>query len=208
MKKYLIICQIKTKNPKINNIYDINNYNNELNVSERLFGYQNKYKEKLDLMRERYSNFTFKPNISKNTNIILNKKKLIQNLKDQIKNNIPDTNRELLLNENEKNQETETKIKNELKDDNNLENMDKNNTENKNETIEPILSTFSNQNNNYNINYNENNNENENTENNDNTYNNDFKIFMNKNEKRKDYNDSNNKNNKKIMDFAYYNNLI
>ena len=58
-------------------------------------------------MRERYSYFTFKPEISKITNIILNKKKLIQNLKEQIKNNIPNPNRELLLNENEKNQESE-----------------------------------------------------------------------------------------------------
>ena len=73
--------------------------------------------------------------------------------------------------------------------------MGKNNTENKNETIEPLLSTFSNQNNyNNNMNYNENDNNSEKNDNiygnnnNINSYNNDFKIFMKKienNEKKK-----------------------
>ena len=72
-----------------------------MNVSERLFGYQNKYREKLDLMRSKYCNFTFKPKISKNTDVILNKKKLILNLKEQIKCNIPYNNRDLIFNQNE-----------------------------------------------------------------------------------------------------------
>lgn len=64
-----------TFQPKINNIY---NNNDNLEVCERLYNYQYKYKENLNSIKNKYSNFTFKPKISENTNIILNKKILLK----------------------------------------------------------------------------------------------------------------------------------
>ena len=194
--------------PKINNINDADD-NNDLNVSERLFRYQNKYKEKLDLMKQNYYNFPFKPIISKNTNNILNKRKLIQNLKEQIKSNISDSNRELFLKKNE-----EEKIYKIPKNKNNiLENCNQNNINNKNEDLNFMLDTASNnmeqqeninQNNNKNL-------ENNNNINNDyyNNYcNNDFQVYFSNNEKNKDNDNNDIKNNKKIMNFDYYNNIL
>jgi hypothetical protein len=58
---------------------------NVSNVSKRLFDYQNKYKEKLEEIKSKYKeDYTFKPEISKNTeSIINNKKKFIEQLKDK-----------------------------------------------------------------------------------------------------------------------------
>ena len=98
--------------PKINNIANISILNNSkggyqstlgdqntTDVSKRLFDYQNKYKEKLEDIRSKYKeNYSFKPEISKNTDIILNNKKkkmeqnkenennLINNIKENYKN--------------------------------------------------------------------------------------------------------------------------
>ena len=200
-----------TFQPKINdNIFEgNNNNNNEINVSERLFGYQNKYKEKLKIKKEKYFNFTFKPAISKNTKMILNKRKLLENLKENIKNNLNESKRGLLLNkkENDKNKEMiEGEIKN---DDNNLEDSKPNEILNNIENIAPIITNFSNI-----INNNEKYVENKGTKrnkfleiklNNINfSKNNDYKTFNKNNSKKIDNKD----NNKKIMDFEYYNNII
>jgi hypothetical protein len=90
-----------TFKPKINNLSTISILNNSKNgqqsiisykaeqnstdVSKRLFDYQNKYKEKLEDIRSRYEqNYSFKPEISKNTDIILsNKKKLMEQIKEK-----------------------------------------------------------------------------------------------------------------------------
>ena len=194
--------------PKINNINDADD-NNDLNVSERLFRYQNKYKEKLDLMKQNYYNFPFKPIISKNTNNILNKRKLIQNLKEQIKSNISDSNRELFLKKNE-----EEKIYKIPKNINNiLENCNQNKISNKNEDLNFMLDTASNNmEQQENINQDNNKNfENNNNINNDyyNNYcNNDFQVYFSNNEKNKDNDNNDIKNNKKIMNFDYYNNIL
>ena len=62
--------------------------NNE-DVSKRLFDYQNKYKEKLEDIRSKYKvSYSFKPEISKNTDTILNnKKKMMEQIKEN-ENNI------------------------------------------------------------------------------------------------------------------------
>ena len=70
------------------------NINNE-DVSKRLFDYQNKYKEKLETIRSKYKkSYPFKPEISKNTDSILNnKQKIMEQIKDNennIINNIQD----------------------------------------------------------------------------------------------------------------------
>ena len=90
-----------TFKPKINNLSTISVLNNSKNgqqsiisykteqnttdVSKRLFDYQNKYKEKLEDIRSKYKeNYSFKPEISKNTDIILsNKKKLMEQIKEK-----------------------------------------------------------------------------------------------------------------------------
>ena len=64
-----------TFQPKINNNIYEGNDNNEIDISESLFGYQNKYKEKLEIKKEKHFNFSFKPAISKNTKMIFNKRK-------------------------------------------------------------------------------------------------------------------------------------
>ena len=56
---------------------------NSADVSKRLFDYQNKYKEKLEEKKSKYKqSYSFKPEISKNTDMILNnKKKMIEQIK-------------------------------------------------------------------------------------------------------------------------------
>ena len=58
---------------------------NSSNVSKRLFDYQNKYKEKLEDIRDKYKeSYSFKPQISKNTDAILtNKKKMMEQMKEE-----------------------------------------------------------------------------------------------------------------------------
>ena len=58
---------------------------NSSNVSKRLFDYQNKYKEKLEDIRDKYKKtYSFKPQISKNTDAILtNKKKMMEQMKEE-----------------------------------------------------------------------------------------------------------------------------
>ena len=196
-----------TFHPKINNISNTN----ELNVSERLFGYQNKYKQKLELMRSKYCNFTFKPKISENTNIILNKRKLIHHLKEEIKNNCSESNLKLLLNEkDEKDNNLIEESKNEENHENNENKLSKFNVNNKkniknneNEMITPVIV---NKIDNYSRNKEKNNLDNKyhRNNNNNNFHLNDFKVFIN-NIKNKD---NNKKKNKKIMDFDYYNNIV
>ena len=60
------------QNSSLNNKIEPNNDD----VSKRLFDYQNKYKEKLEDIRSKYKvSYSFKPEISKNTDSILNNKK-------------------------------------------------------------------------------------------------------------------------------------
>ena len=204
-----------TFQPKINYIDLSHNNSNDMNVSQRLFGYQNKYREKLDLMRSKYCNFTFKPKISKNTDVILNKKKLIQNLKEQIKCNIPYNNRDLIFNQNELCANEEKKIEsNEMSQNNNeiISDINENNELNINKNDNPINNSFSNKVNNNliyiedNIQEKENNNEFNNNNDNYNNYIKDFKQFLNRNDRSRDKDKIN--NNKKIMNFNYYNNFL
>ena len=62
---------------------------NSADVSKRLFDYQNKYKEKLEEKKSKYKkSYSFKPEISKNTDMILNnKKKMMEQIKEN-ENNI------------------------------------------------------------------------------------------------------------------------
>lgn len=211
-----------TFHPKINNIYDLNNNNNELDVSERLFGYHSKYKEKLDLMRGKYCNFTFRPTISKNTDKILSKKKAISNLKEQIKSNIPYSNQvDLLQNEILDNEEKKF-ISNNIYQNNNksLKDINQKKESNNNENNTAIFNTFSNKVNNNRISIEDDKNENEVNKNNinsnivnNNIYINDFKLFLQKNSNGKSKSqsknkDNNKKKNKTIMNFEYYNNIL
>ena len=62
---------------------------NNSDVSKRLFDYQNKYKEKLEEKRSKYKkSYSFKPEISKNTDIILNNKKKMMNQIKENENNL------------------------------------------------------------------------------------------------------------------------
>ena len=62
---------------------------NSADVSKRLFDYQNLYKEKLEEKKSKYKkSYSFKPEISKNTDMILNnKKKMMEQIKEN-ENNI------------------------------------------------------------------------------------------------------------------------
>jgi hypothetical protein len=78
---------------------------NNSNVSKRLFDYQNKYKEKLEGIRSKYKeSYTFKPEISKNTDDILNnKKKIMEQIKENennLINNIQEGNNEYDISNN------------------------------------------------------------------------------------------------------------
>ena len=119
-----------TFKPKINNLSTISILNNSKNgqqtiasykteqnstdVSKRLFDYQNKYKEKLEDIRSKYKqNYSFKPEISKNTDTILNNKKklmeqikeketdLIDNVQNEVDNGYKDMEENNEINENQ-----------------------------------------------------------------------------------------------------------
>ena len=193
-----------TFQPKINNIY---NNNDNLEVCERLYNYQYKYKENLNLIKNKYSNFTFKPKISENTDIILNKKNFIKNIKEYIDIRIHDKN--LLLNKSEKEEKLKENNKN-IEKMEELDNIEKNKNKfgsyNSNNNIY-VNNNIKDNDNNININDNYIYNNNLNTDNNDNNYcnSNDFKVFLINNEKNKE---SDTRNNKKLMDFEYYNNIL
>ena len=194
-----------TFQPKINNDY---NNNNNLEVCERLYNYQYKYKENLNLIKNKYSNFTFKPKISENTNIILNKKNFIKNLKEYIR--IDECDNNLLSNnkENDDFNEKEGKLKENNKNKEKYEELD-----NREKYKNKFGSYNSDKNINNNIRENDNNiNENciynnINSDNNNNNYfnSNDFKVFLINKEINKE---ADTRNNKKLMDFEYYNNIL
>lgn len=77
-----------TFHPKINEMNSISYCNNSSNVGDRLLAYQDKYNQKLDLLKSKCPKYSFKPKLSKNTSVILNKKRLIKKLKGKIKANI------------------------------------------------------------------------------------------------------------------------
>ena len=101
-----------TFKPKINNFSTMSILNNKTgqqsnssfkieqnnaDVSKRLFDYQNKYKEKLEEKRSKFKkSYSFKPEISKNTDLILNnKKKMMNQIKENennLINNVKDVN--------------------------------------------------------------------------------------------------------------------
>lgn len=77
-----------TFKPKINSDkLPIDNENKK--VGERLYEYQNKYKQNLEEIKSQYkTSYSFKPKISKNTNeILLNKQKMIEEIKSRYSNN-------------------------------------------------------------------------------------------------------------------------
>ena len=105
-----------TFKPKINSLSTIailnknktgqksnSNFEEEKNikdVSKRLFNYQNKYKESLEIKRKKFKkNYTFKPKISKNTDLILNNKKIKEN-ENNLNNVVEDENNNELKNKN------------------------------------------------------------------------------------------------------------
>ena len=188
-----------TFHPKINNKYDLNCNNcYESDVSERLLGYQNKYREKIDLMRSKYCNFAFKPKISKNTNTILNKKKLINDLKIQIKLNMLNCNSDTLEKHLKSNDIPDNQA-------NNLEDIIINKEINNKENITPIFNIFSNK---------DNKDSNNITNNKNNLYLNinnskckDYKLFLLKNDRSPVMDKDNNIKNK-IMNFEYYDNIL
>ena len=192
-EKILDYLAIKDKectfHPRINytsNTIFVSNKNN--NVYERLLAYQDKYNQKLNILKNNYPSFSFKPTISKKTNIILNKRRILKNLKEQIKERI---------------------IKN-----NKINFEEEKDSLNKNEIYSPVFHNSNKVNNNKNKINLENFNINNIQENNDvisedyfdenNYINRDIKasLYNNKNKKLKIDND------KKLMVFDYYENLI
>ena len=173
LKYYNIKEKECTFKPKINNLSTISilnnskshhqsnlNYKTDQNtsdVSKRLFDYQNKYKEKLEDIRSKYKeNYSFKPEISKNTNIILNnKKRMMEQIKENemnIINNIReqegDSNNNIDANENENGNENYNENDNENDNDNGNENRNdyenENNSDNNysNENKNVIVNNF------------------------------------------------------------------
>ena len=105
-------------NSHLNNKSDINHFN----VGNRLYNYQNEYKKKLEEIKvKNEKNYSFKPKISKNTNLILQRKQRIKDLmrekqlfEDYYKQfNITEKNKE-----NKDKKEEENKKINELIDEN------------------------------------------------------------------------------------------
>ena len=88
------------------------------NVSKRLFDYQNKYKEKLEDIRSKYKeSYSFKPEISKNTDDILNnKKKMMEQIKENENN---------LINNIQEGNEYEVNYHNKMNNNNNVSNYNK-----------------------------------------------------------------------------------
>ena len=77
-----------TFKPKINSDkLPVDNENKK--VGERLYEYQSKYRQKIEEMKSQYkTSYSFKPKISKNTNeILLNKQKMIEEIKNRYSNN-------------------------------------------------------------------------------------------------------------------------
>ena len=89
--------------------------NNNQDVSKRLFDYQNKYKESLEIKRNKFKeNYSFKPEISKNTDMILNnKKKKMEYFKENEENNLINDMKDGNKNElNNKNNNYQNYVKN------------------------------------------------------------------------------------------------
>ena len=127
-----------TFSPKINENSTINQSTIFSDVVERLYDYRNKYEKNLEEMKSRYQeNYSFKPEISKNTNEILeNRQKTMEEIKSRYINNNNENNeivnienidikekenKKLLLNLHEKkieNLEESVKRINELADEN------------------------------------------------------------------------------------------
>jgi hypothetical protein len=122
-----------TFSPKINENSTINQSTIFSDVGERLYDYKNKYERNLEEIKSRYlENYSFKPEISKNTNEILeNRQKTmdiiksnfssINNEKESIKNNNYENENLLLNTSNEKRlEELEESVKRikELSDEN------------------------------------------------------------------------------------------
>ena len=127
---------------------------NTSDVSKRLFDYQNKYKEKLEDIRSKYKeNYSFKPEISKNTDTILNnKKRMMEQLKENemnIINNIQeqeeaeaDSNNNNDINENGNENYNDNENQNQIENEN--ENENENNSDNNysNENKNAIINNF------------------------------------------------------------------
>ena len=144
-----------TFKPKINNLSTISILNNNktrqqsnlsykteqnsFDVSKRLFDYQNKYKEKLEDIRSKYKeNYSFKPEISKNTDIILNnRRRMMEQIKENemnIINNIQEQEQEQEEGESNNNKDiNENGNENYNEDDNDNDNDNNNGNENENE---------------------------------------------------------------------------
>ena len=153
-----------TFKPKINNLSTISILNNNKthqqsaliykteqntsDVSKRLFDYQNKYKEKLEDIRSKYKeNYSFKPEISKNTDIILNnKKRMMENIKESEMNiiNKIQEQEEGESNTNNDPNENGNENYNENDNDNGDENQNENNSDNNysNENKNKIINNF------------------------------------------------------------------
>ena len=155
LKYYNVKEKECTFKPKINNLSTISilsnskalqqsnlSYKTEQNssdVSKRLFDYQNKYKEKLEDIRSKYKeNYSFKPEISKNTDIILNnRKRMMEQIKENemnIINNIQEQEEGDSNNNNDTNENgNENYNENDNDDDGDNDNDNNNDNENQNE---------------------------------------------------------------------------
>ena len=191
-----------TFQPKINNINNFYFFNNSANVGQRLLSYQDKYNQKLIELKKKNPKYSFKPKISKNTHIILNKKNqlLINNTKEQIKRNIS------LKNNKPKFEEKKDSLK---------MNESQKNYENNKESFTPIFDNSKNEYNNK-IDYNDYNDFKfcESLEYSEDIIeekkypNMEFKTSLIQNKNKNEKKPEKNNNNKNIMIFDYYDKLI
>ena len=105
--------KINYDNSIIQNLHQ-NNNPNKTNIGERLYNYQNEYKKNLEKIKIKNEKFySFKPKISKNTNLILENRKRINNLIKQGK--LFDENSKDLINSEKNNEQNNNIIKQEIK---------------------------------------------------------------------------------------------
>ena len=189
-----------TFQPRINFSDNTSIINNRTNIGDRLLAYQDKYNQKLIELKNKRPKYSFKPKLSKNSYNILKKKRIINNLKEQINVNISA--------KSNKNNFEEEKYSLKI-------NEEKNKLENKEANFTPIFEYSMKENNNNN---NNNNNLSEfNFDKSSECSDIEFKNILNRNFISSLVHRRNNSNNKKVqniyknknlMDFDYYDNLI
>ena len=192
--------KINYDNSIIQNLHQ-NNNPNKTNIGERLYNYQNEYKKNLEKIKIKNEKFySFKPKISKNTNLILeNRRKNIEYIKQNPYFNNYDSiihySREKEFDDSMNHiNEINEKVKQikKSKSDKNFQSTEKKNiTNNKNVLIENIKYKFKNL-----------------SKRNFNDNNLGYKYFGNVEEKEKPTTNCSSINSKSIINLNYYDNLI